>query len=305
MPEDFAASMRQLSDTREPAAAPSKVAIEVSKVPKSKGAKDNAREWLRDVGPTVTGLFSLIVALGAAFYAHQINSRQNEIKEAENRAAAAKLRAEVFKELNEKDPATRTLAVIRLAEYGKEVLEPLKMALGVKDDTIREGAADVVLQIFLSEIIKPEELFTQLRQNLKAKNSTLRKGVLQCYVKIGRRLPAQESLNVVGLLKQLDLGADCSYPEDENFFLQIPIFLDYWPSADSRDMLLAIAANSSCLRPRLKAIENLPTAARVLSLQDRNAIIESLRKLETTDAPESLRQSIAIATKQIEAIQGA
>jgi hypothetical protein len=277
-----------------------RIAVDVHKTPGD--GKDKAREWLKDLGPTVTGLFSLIIALAAAYYAYQINSRQNEIKENENQAAAANLRAEVFKELNEKDSAKRTLAVIRLAEYGKTVLDAVKMALGVEQDTIREGAADVMQQIFLSGRVKPEEFFPVLRGYFDTRNMTLRRGVLECYVKIGKRLPEDESRIVIGLLKKLDLGADCSHSEDENLFLEIPIFLDYWPSGDSRDLLLAIAGNTSCLRPRLKAVENLPKVAKILPLQERNDIKAAIIRLALPDTPDSLKQSINIAIKQIEAI---
>src|SRR5262249_38268557 len=125
-----------------------KIPLEVYKVPQSKDRKDKTREWLKDAGPTVTGLFSLIIAIIAAYFTYQVSNRQNEIKESENQAAAANLRAEVFKELSEQDSAKRTLAIIRLAEYGKPVLEPVRMALGVEQDTIRGGAADVLVQIF-------------------------------------------------------------------------------------------------------------------------------------------------------------
>jgi hypothetical protein len=304
VPEKIVHELRQVGDSNSSLKVvqlPSdRIALEVHKAPLD--AKDRAREWFRDLGPTLTGLFSLIIAIVAAFYAYEVNSRQNEIKDNENQAAAANLRAEVFKELNETDSAKRTLAVIRLAEYGKSVLDAVKMALGVEQDTIREGAADVVLQIYLSGRVKPEDLFQALRGYFDTRNMTLRRGVLECYVKIGKRLPEDESRILIGLLKKLDLGADCSHPEDENFFLEVPIFLDYWPSRDSRDLLLEIAGNTSCLRPRLTAVENLPKVAKILPLQERNEIKEAINRLLLPDTPSSLKQSINIAKRQIEAM---
>src|SRR5262249_9197209 len=179
-----------------------------------------------------------------------------------------------------------------------------RMALGVEQDTIRGGAADVLVQIFLSGTVKTEELFPALHRFFESRNQTLRRGVLECYVKMGTRLPEDESRNVIALLKRVDMGADCSYLEDEELLLEIPIFLDYWPSRDSMDFLLTIARNNTCLRPRIKAVENLPKVAKLLPTTERSAIKDALQNLVGTDIPSSLTASIKIASKQIEAMQG-
>ena len=168
VPEKLVVEVRLVTDANTPPLKlqlPSeKILIQLSQDPQTGWQK--AREALKDLGPALTGIATTVIAALAFSFGSSVNERQTKVQEmqATNQemqrlAAQAELRAKVLAELNDRDETKRTLAAIRLAGHGEDALDALKMALGVEQETIREGATTVVFQMFRSETVPRPKLF--------------------------------------------------------------------------------------------------------------------------------------------------
>jgi hypothetical protein len=320
VPEKLVIELKQAADSASPAQVlhlPSeKISVELKQPSEPKSKWQRAAEISKDFGPTLTGLVSLVIAFLAFYYGYQINKRQaksqEEQVEAQKRQAKiaeeesrlkflSELNNSIFQLSKEGDERTRTVAAIKLAQYGEVALEPLNLALGVEETSVQEGAAFVVVQMFQLQTVERQKLFSSLLEGFRTPSPYLRRGVLECFIKMGKRLKQGEGQQVINCIKeQLDCRADCSRREDENLLLEAATFLDIWPCTASKELLLQIAENSSCLRPRIQVVDNLPKLAEKLPPVERDEIINNLQRLRK-DAPDALRLSIDVTLQQIKA----
>jgi hypothetical protein len=274
--------------------------------------------FIKDVFPP---LASAIIAFFVLYYGKQFNDRaaktQEDVASTQARqadTAKSELELKILSDFtgslaqltDESAEAEKkqTLAAIKFVQYGEEVLPVIKIALGVEESSVRRGATVVVAQMFQSGRIDRVKLLHELKDYFKNQNAYLRRGVLECFVKLGDHLSGEEASEVVNLLKDdVDPRADCSKPEEENVLLEAAKFLRGRPSLDSKELLLRIAENRSCTKPRIQAVDNLPSVAAGLPLEGRNEIVARLRVLES-DASKSFLLKIQAAIENIEATKG-
>jgi hypothetical protein len=280
---------------------PEGVAIELRDPPERESKSARWGEFLKDAGPVFTGLFSLIVSFLVFYYGHQINRRQTEInekqtelkqkelevaqadlrvKQAELLAKQADLRQKVFAELNQPEETSQTLAAIRLAEYGEEILDPIRMALGVEQEKIQAGAVKVVFHIFRSETVPREIVVAKLMEFIGSGNPHLRVGALDCLIEICDELTGDQRQHAVAFLKsRLGPRAEDCGSEDERVLLEVTKFFGDCPSSDSVEFLLGVLHNCSYEDPRSQAVLNLCKVVIGLPVETRDAVIANLEAL--------------------------
>lgn len=273
--------------------------------------------FFRDILPP---LASALIAFFVFYYGKQYNDRQTVIQKEQsdtqlNQAETAESDLELkilsdftnsLAQLTDEGPdgyRIQTIAAIKFVQYGEKALPIIKLALGVEEDTVRKGATVVVVQLFQSGKIDRHQLLAELNGYFKSSNPFLRRGVLECFVKLEDRLTNAEAISVVDLLqKYLNAQSDSSRIEDQGVLFEAAAFLGGQGSVESEELLLTIAENRSCTKPRIQAIDSLPEIADKLSPQQRQTILARLKGL-LPDASSTLRPKIKLAIEQIQSMQ--
>lgn len=277
--------------------------------------RDIPRDFIVVVIPAV---LSIAVTVILAIVAHRINQQQAKSQEAQSLAAQEQSKAaqeevnvrfieEFRKHLGdltlpegEENLTKKTLAAITLAQYGERALPALKMSLHVEDKDIREGAAVVLAQMLLDRTLRWAVL-SKLGEYFDEPNSSLRLGLLGCYVTINRKLTDAEFKEVSSkITKYVEPSADYTdKPDEKEVLLGAVKFFGNWPRVESKNFLLSVAQNnSSGDDPREGAINYLPKitiCAKDLSEFQRE---ESRQEVSTalgallSQVPERLRKNI-------------
>jgi len=266
--------------------------------------------FIKDVVPP---LASVIIAFFVFYYGREFNNRQATTQEEQAATSRSELQLKILLDFtnsladltdeSDKKEKKQTLAAIKFVQYGEKALPIIKIALGVEETTVRKGATVVVVHMFQARGIDRTKLLSELKEYFKAQGPFQRRGVLECFVKLQDHLSSEEADDVVDLLKNtVDPGADCSKQEEDDVLVSAAVFLGARPSLDSERMLLKIAENHSCIRPRIQAVDNLPAVAEKLRPEEREAIIARLRHL-IPDPSKSLTNSIAVAIEKLTAMQ--
>lgn len=289
-----------------------KIAVELHTAPQPQSSQSlwkRFRDNIKDIGPFITGIASAVIAGLVLYYGYQFNDRQAKTQAGQAETAKAELRLKVLTqfsssiaELNSQDERTKTLAAIRIAQYGEEALPPIKLALGVEQSNIRRGAAEVIYEMFQGNTIEHEKLFAFLQEYIRSKNQYLRRGVLECFVRMEQDLDKEEGERAVKIIvDNIDPAARCSKDEDNQILTQAAVFFGNWPHPNSKDFLLKVASNRDCKVAQVQAIDMLPGVAKSLSREERMLIMIGLKNLEKDSANDGLKENVAGA---IEAIQG-
>jgi hypothetical protein len=301
---------------------PSKIAIELHEPPDTKprgGLRKLGRGiWLfmKDVLPP---LASVVIAVFVFYYGKKFNDRQAISQEEQTRTQArqadtaqSELELKILFDFTSSiaeltDESTdkykkQALAAIKFVHYGEKALPVIKIALGVEETTVRKGATVVVVQMYQSGNIGRKKLLAELMNDFQEQNPYLRRGVLECFVKLEDSL-GEDASEVVGLLqKHLDPQADCSSSKDDNVLLEAAVFLGGQPSPDSAELLLKILENRSCTNARIQAIDSMGEVAEKLGVEQRRAIVARLEPL-TSDPSDRLLPKIRAAIKEIRPIK--
>ena len=240
------------------------------------------------------------------YYSSEFNQRDAASK-------LADIRGKIISEFVEK-PESKTIAAIKLAEYGEQALPAVKMALGADDLRLRSGAAAVLQQMYRApEKVERTDLLSKvLEWNDKTKNPFLHRGVLEWLVEMKSQLSDEESQRVferVSSNLEVDFGAtaeNCA-KQDGEFALQAAIFLYTWSLKKSRDLVMGmlkhcIATDQPYESAREQAANTLPMIARQLRKSERDSIVADLQQLSPT-APLKLRTLIEAAASEIRVIQ--
>ena len=324
VPEKLLLELHQVADRNAPPQvlqlALQKIAIELHDPPDTKPRQGLRRigrgTWLfiKDVLPP---LASVVIAVFVFYYGKKFNDRQATSQEEQTKTQAkqadtaqSELELKILSDFTssiaqltdegEEREKKQTLAAIRFVQYGEKALPVIKTALGVEENTVRKGASVVVVQMFQSGKIDRKKLLSELKEYFKTQNPYLRRGVLECFVKLEDHLSNEEAFEVVDLLKNyLNPQSDCSKSEDENVLLEAAVFLGGQASPDSEELLLKIAENRSCTKPRIQAIDNLPEVAAKLGHEQQQAIVARLQLL-ISDASNSLLPKITTAIQEIQ-----
>jgi len=272
--------------------------------------------FFRDILPP---LASALIAFFVFYYGKQYNDRQTAIQKEQTdtqqkQAGTAKSDLELkilsdftssLAQLTDKTADSyriQTIAAIKFVQYGEKALPVIKLALGVEEDTVRKGATVVIVQLFQSGEIDRQKLLSELNGYFRSSNPYLRRGVLECFVKLEERLTNAEVVSVVNLLQNnLNAQSDYSRIEDQNVLSEAAVFLGGQGSVESEELLLKIAENRSCTKPRIQAIDSLPEIAEKLSPQQRHTILARLKGL-LADAPGELKPRISLAIQQIQSM---
>jgi hypothetical protein len=251
------------------------------------------------LGPTLTGLGSLVIAGLVFYYGNKLNNlqiqlqtqqtelaaRQTEINEAQKRAAISDMLSKFFTDLTDTNESKKTFAAIGLAAHGEDALPVVKLALGVEQSPIRASAVDVVVLLFQSGSINRAKLFDELMSYLESPNLQLRRGVLECFFRMGNQLKQEEEGQKIiqYLNEKVNPDGQCWNEGDEQILLGAAKLLSNWPRIDSRDYLLRIARTFNCKRSAwFQALESLPEVTRPLGKNERQTIIKHLEELRPT-----------------------
>lgn len=201
-------------------------AIENSSAPSQPVSR--LRSFVKDYLPALTPIATGIIAAMVSYYIYQ--SDHNRSKEALDKTLT---------EFGEKtDERARAIAAIKLAAYGDEALPALKMVLGSEDDRLRSGGVLVAEQMYRASTVERTELTKQLLSYYAANDATLRRGVLEWLVKMGRQLSDVESRQAFGVLVQTfgSQGQNCA-TQDDHVAMEATNFLLVWSFKDSVELL--------------------------------------------------------------------
>lgn len=261
-------------------------------------------------------LASVIIAIFVFYYGKQFNDRQvaNQVESNKTQAQQAETARQDLQlkiladftnsitQLTDQSPdgdKNQTIAAIKFVQYGEQALPVIKIAMGVADNTVRRGAAVVAVQMFQSEKVGRERMLKELMGDFKSNNPYLRRGVLECLVKLEDQLTKNEADNLVQLFKtELNPQADCSRDED-NVLLEAAIFLDGQMSLASEELLIQIAENRSATKARIQAVDSLANVVRPLGDEERTKIAARLQPL-TSDAGPDLLRSLTATLRQLQ-----
>jgi len=290
-----------------------RIQVELYKQEEPKSNWERRGKIAADFGTVILGIASLLISLIALNLSRQTTARQNELKAQELKAADEERRVRFLSELNDKvfsqfkgeqDSAEKTLAAIRLSTYGEAAFPSIQVALGVREPTVRQGAVEVMSQMFQSGVVERSKLFDDLlKWNSDTRNPYLRRSTIDCFVYLIPYLDDQEKQQVTTVLKETLKHEDCSQEEGAAVILRVAVFIGNSASSEASELLQGIANNRSCLNvaPRRQAIDYLPTVAKRLSTSDRAKLLDNLRKLKEK-APEDIRGNIESAINQIAAM---
>lgn len=266
-----------------------KIPVELYKQDETKSNWERRGKIAADFGPSILGIASLIISLIALSLSYLVSDRQDQLKKQEVDTAATELRLKflaelndkVFSELNDKDYAKRQLAAIRLASFGETALPSLGAALGVQDPNVRTGAVEVVSQMFRSDAAVRKKLTTLLLTYSQAKNLSLRRSALECFVEVIEELDSNERQQIANTIKERMKSEDCSTQDGEYVIVPTVVFVGNSGSPDAAKLLLGVAENVLCTVPsRRAAIDRLPGAAAQSSAADRSEILNRLQNLK-------------------------
>lgn len=315
---------KQHSPTQLPFRHSEKIVVELHKAPETKNQLQKIAGFFKDVMPIVisiaTGLATVATGF-IAYYTYSLNATQSALTQADLKVKAL----EDFKQ-EEK----RTLAAIKLAQYGPQTLPVVRQALSVADPDIREGVMITSELMFTSpQAISREEFLKHMNESFREKSPLLNLGVLQFYTKVAPLLTNSESNVFDSLLKERlgDDGARCGNESGE-FIEEVARYIGNKSSAETREapspqqlvefktLLLGLGQKCSWNKPTKDvdspyeaARRQIPTAlaevARNLSQSDRASVLASLDELaKRADASPQLKSSINAAVEKIRQIQG-
>lgn len=266
-----------------------KIVLETSTPKEAKSYGTRIKEFLKDLGPPITGLASLIVVILVSYFGYQINSRQTQIQKEQSDTARLNLRIAVIKEFSERiarvgakeDNLTKNLEAIKLAQYGEDALPTIKIALGSDDDRVQDSIALVVAYLFQSNDAMRRKVLEELQAYFKTPDIILQTSVLNCFRVLDRRLTDEEVREITKLIRaKVNPGLDCSRQENEKLIDQAIAFLSRSPSTDAKEFLLEVAANPTNEIVRFTAVNLLPGIARVLAQEERDDIVGRLGQLK-------------------------
>lgn len=268
----------------------------------SKPVAIDIKSNLVDYGGLLISLLSLAATVFIAIFAYEISLSQAKSQETQSAAATDEVNIRFVSEFRERiselslpeDPTKpeyednlmrKSLATIALAQYGKRVLPVLNMSLKARDPAIREGATVVLAQMLSNRTDQEsrEFVFSKLLQYFEEDNSSLRVGILKCFVILYKGLSDTEVDRAkVVFKKHVPPDADLSDKlNEQDVLIEAAKFFGNWPSRDSTLFLLDVVKNQSCKDgPREQAINYLhvvANGARDLSVAERAAVIADLR----------------------------
>ena len=145
-------------------------------------------------------------------------------------------------------------------------------------------------------------MLQELEHDFQTKNPYLKRGVLECFVKLEDRLTKDEAGKIVELFtSQLNPQADCSRSEDDNVLLEAAVFLGGQPSLESEQLLIQIAENRSATKARIQAVDSLADVVASLGNEQRTKIVASLQRL-TPDASPDLLRSLKATIRRLQPV---
>ncbi|HEX8457543.1 MAG TPA: hypothetical protein VF656_09615 [Pyrinomonadaceae bacterium] len=242
-------------------------------------------------------VFSLVLAGVVAFYGYQISkaqvalqTQQNAIlsqqaitAEAQRQATIADMRAKFLENLvDDKNETKQMMASIGLAAYKEDALPLVQLALGVEQSSVRQAAVGTVFLLFQSESVPRQKLVETLMTSFASRNPYMQLGVLECFVKIDRRLDPLAGQQVVDcVVGDIDPQASCNNAEQRRVMLEAAKFLGLGYDG-SAERLLKIVGQPKCADAWSQALVNLPKVAEEFSPSERIALAGRLRELKTT-----------------------
>lgn len=280
-----------------------RLAVEIHHAPNPRGFWPACGRFFRalgkDYGALLTGIASVAATVVLAILALEINRQQAKSLQVQSDAAQEEVNVKFIEEFrkhlsdltlpeDKQNLTQKTLAAISLAQYGARALPALRMSLAVEDEDIKDGAAVVIVQMLTQTDLR-QEVLSKLRDYFDENNSSLRVGVLNCYVTMNRALNEKEFDDAKTKITQyVDPSADYSgKPEEQRVLLEAVNFFSSWPRRNSRDFLLAVARNGTCGdEPREGAINYLPMIT--ISANDLSHLEREASKKEVAGALQQL-----------------
>lgn len=252
-------------------------------------------------GPTATSAASILLTIFVWFNAKHLSEQQIELQKQQTKLQSAQVQSELavmrskyFDDLMARDENKKTLAEIGLAGHGADAMPVVHLALGVKEEKIRESAVNVVYHLFHAQM-KPEgrqQLLQHLMGEFNSPNKYLRIGVVQSLVKIEPLLEPGERQQVMDFLDaNVDPRHLCSDQEGRDTVQEAAKFVSNL-NADPTTYLLAIARCPRCGDGWLQAMLKLSTTAISLTPAQRVHLRQRILQLRR-EIPEHLRENIS------------
>jgi hypothetical protein len=262
-------------------------------------------QGIKDIVPIFTSLAAVIVTVAIAYSTYEYNQRQDAVTQGD-------LKRSWLADFTDSDDGKRKLGAIKLAAYGDQALPAVKDALGITNESIRQGGVLTALTIYRSQPKNRPQLLHSLQTYFEDTNPTLRLGVLEFYIEASKELSPGEITAFLPYLKGC-LGSEatnCSN-EEGDLVLDAAKFLNLQSFAEAKGLLLGIIRNCP-ERPdakydaaQVQVVNRLPTVVENghLTKTERDEIINTLRVLGP-DASDELKGSVKTAIDRIQKIQG-
>ena len=268
------------------------------------------REYGKDLGPVLTSVLSLLVALMAVWASQQ----GNVIKEQERRDSINKaVMTDVLISASEfiaGDESKTTVAAARIAVHGKEAMAHLPSLLGSPDDSIRRGAVSSVFLILVGNQMDSGELLGRLESLYRnSKSRYLDIGVLDCLNKIKSDTPKHMGdafkirfvdhleAKLFAPVKSGELG-EGDMQAWSPVVRQAVIFIRDSQSPKTAQLLLDVASNQRLrAAARIQALHDLPTVAEEISDPERKQVLAGLEKLPAASTADSTEDAAALETE--------
>ncbi len=288
----------------------------VGKLQESLGKKTPGQklmQGIKDLAPVITSLAAVIVTITIGYSSCKFNERQAALTRDQAAVTQADLKRSWLADFTDSDDAKRKIGAIKLAAYGDEALPAIRDALGINNESIRQGGILTALTICRSLPKARAHLLEGMLAYFEEPNSELRLGVLEFYIEASKELNAAEMAAFYKHLKgRLGQNASNCINEEGEFVLKAAIFLALGSFSEAKTLLLDIirncpstAGNDKYEGARNQAVTTLTIVIKKqrASKAERDDVVNSLRVLET-DASAEFKSNVEAAISQIQKIQG-
>ena len=211
------------------------------------------------LGPTFTGLASLVLTLfvwsNSSRLSREQNELQNSLQERQTQLQEKQVQAELsdirFRFLNDltaKEETKKVYAEIGLAGHGLAALPVVYFALGVEVEQIRSSAVKVFYRMFQasSSFAERDALLSELMKQMMSPNQNLRIGIVQSLVQVEPLLDPSERKKVITFLEdKVPPQNVCRQSEGRSMVKEAATFFRAG-DANSIPYLLSVAKTPEC-----------------------------------------------------------
>jgi len=207
----------------------------------------------KDLLPALTPVATVFISIVALMYTNQQRDRAAATAAIASAAEERKTLAEIIDKFGitvVPDPAKPSdqyarqleIAAMKFATYGDQVLPAVRMALGARDDGLRNGGELVAQEMYRAKTVEPGKLTGEILSYYRANDPLLQLGVLEWLVKMDGELSEDDLKRAYNMLKESfgAQGQECAKQEN-HVAMEAANLLQIWSLQDSKGLLSGMA----------------------------------------------------------------